>query len=47
MDDRNGSAALLLALKQIDPTQVGNQVTFAWSVEEETDLTGATHRPLE
>lgn len=43
MDDRNGSTALLLALQQIDPLQVNNQVTFAWSVEEETGLTGAAH----
>ena len=43
MDDRNGSAALLLALQQIDPATVENQVTFAWSVEEETGLTGAQH----
>ena len=43
MDDRNGSAALLLALHQIDPAKVENQVTFAWSVEEETGLTGAQH----
>ena len=43
MDDRNGSAALLVALRQIDPAKISNQVTFAWSVEEETGLTGATH----
>jgi putative aminopeptidase FrvX len=43
MDDRNGSAALLLALRRIDPASVKNQVTFAWSVEEETGLTGAQH----
>ena len=43
MDDRNGSAALLLALAQIDPATVENQVTFAWSIEEETGLTGAQH----
>ncbi len=43
MDDRNGSAALLLALLGIDPSKVENQVTFAWSVEEETGLTGAQH----
>jgi len=43
MDDRNGSVALLLALQKIDPATVENQVTFAWSVEEETGLTGAQH----
>lgn len=41
MDDRAGSTALLLALQQIDPAKVQNRVTFAWSVEEETGLTGA------
>jgi putative aminopeptidase FrvX len=43
MDDRVGSAALLLALSQIDPKSIPNEVTFAWSVEEETGLTGAAH----
>ena len=43
MDDRNGSAALLLALRQVDPATIENQVTFAWSVEEETGLTGAQY----
>lgn len=42
MDDRAGSTALLLALTQTDPTLVKNRVTFAWVVEEETGLTGAT-----
>ncbi len=41
MDDRAGSTALLLALRQIDPKTVENRVTFAWVVEEETGLTGA------
>jgi putative aminopeptidase len=41
MDDRAGSTALLLALRQIDPKLVKNRVTFAWVVEEETGLTGA------
>jgi len=43
MDDRNGSAALLVALKQIDPATVANAVTFVWSVDEETNLGGASH----
>lgn len=43
MDDRVGSAALLLALQQIDPKTVSNQITFAWTVEEETGLAGAAH----
>jgi putative aminopeptidase FrvX len=41
MDDRNGSAALLLALDKIDPARLANRVTFAWVVEEETGLAGA------
>jgi putative aminopeptidase FrvX len=41
MDDRVGSTALLLALRQLDPKAVKNRVTFAWSVEEETGLAGA------
>lgn len=41
MDDRNGSTALLMALAQLDPTTLGNRVTFVWSVEEETGLAGA------
>ncbi|MGE0040684.1 MAG: M20/M25/M40 family metallo-hydrolase [Vicinamibacterales bacterium] len=41
MDDRNGSTALLLALATVDPAAVGNRVTFAWVVEEETGLAGA------
>lgn len=43
MDDRNGSAALLLALARLDPAAIPNAVTFAWSVEEETGLAGAAH----
>jgi putative aminopeptidase FrvX len=43
MDDRSGSAALLLALGRLDPATVPNAVTFAWSVEEETGLAGAAH----
>ncbi len=41
MDDRNGSTALLQALSRLDPKLVKNQVTFAWTVEEETGLAGA------
>jgi putative aminopeptidase FrvX len=41
MDDRNGSTALLQALSRLDPKTVRNQVTFAWTVEEETGLAGA------
>jgi putative aminopeptidase FrvX len=43
MDDRVGSTALLLALQQLDPNTVANEVTFAWVVEEETGLTGAQY----
>ena len=41
MDDRNGSTALLQALSRLDPKAIRNQVTFAWTVEEETGLAGA------
>ncbi len=41
-DDRTGCAALLLALENIHPDQLPFTVTFIWSVEEETGLTGAT-----
>lgn len=41
MDDRVGSTALLLALRQLDPKAVKNRVTFAWSVDEEVGLGGA------
>ncbi len=40
-DDRNGCAALLLALRQIDPAQLKRRVTFAWVIEEETGLVGS------
>jgi putative aminopeptidase FrvX len=40
-DDRVGSTALLLALKQIDPAKLGKRVTFAWAVEEEVGLEGS------
>jgi putative aminopeptidase FrvX len=47
MDDRNGSAALLLALAKIDPAKLANRVTFAWVVEEETGLAGAAFMAAE
>lgn len=40
-DDRVGSASLILALRQLDPSKVKSQVTFVWTVEEETGLDGA------
>ena len=41
IDDRAGCAVLLEALKRIDPAVVGNRVTFAWVVGEETGLEGS------
>ena len=41
LDDRVGSSALLLALRQIDPAQLHRRVTFVWSVEEEVGVKGA------
>lgn len=40
-DDRAGSAALILAMRKLDPTELKGHVTFAWSVEEEIGLHGA------
>jgi putative aminopeptidase FrvX len=40
-DDRVGSAALLLALRGIDPARLHRRVIFAWSVGEEVGLEGA------
>ncbi len=41
LDDRAGSAAMLLALAQIDPSRVTRHTVFVWTVEEETGLVGA------
>ncbi len=41
-DDRAGCASLLLALKNINPQELSFTVSFVWSVEEETGLTGST-----
>jgi putative aminopeptidase FrvX len=41
-DDRVGSTALLLALRRLDPAKLHRRVIFAWSVEEEVGLNGAT-----
>nr|MBC7611918.1 M28 family peptidase [Pseudopedobacter sp.] len=41
-DDRVGCASLLMALQNIDPEKLPFTVTFVWSVEEETGLTGST-----
>ena len=41
IDDRAGSAALILALESIDRAKLDRRVIFAWSVREETGLEGA------
>ena len=41
-DDRTGSTALLLALRQIDPATLPHKVLFVWSVREEGGLQGAS-----
>jgi putative aminopeptidase len=41
-DDRAGCTALLLALSHLDPSKLTKRVTFAWDVEEEIGLNGAT-----
>jgi putative aminopeptidase len=40
-DDRVGCAALLLALRRIDPARLRHSVAFIWSVREEIGLEGA------
>lgn len=40
-DDRVGSAALLLALRDLDRSRVKHEVVFLWSVREEIGLEGA------
>lgn len=42
LDDRAGVTALLLALRDIDPSRLQHKVIFVWSVEEEIGLNGAT-----
>jgi putative aminopeptidase FrvX len=41
MDDRVGTAALVLAIKGLDPAALDHRVIFAWSVREEGGLRGA------
>jgi putative aminopeptidase FrvX len=41
IDDRAGSAALILALESVDRAKLDHKVIFAWSVREETGLEGA------
>jgi len=40
-DDRVGSAALLLAVRRLDPKRLRHTVVFIWSVREEIGLEGA------
>jgi putative aminopeptidase FrvX len=41
IDDRVGCTALILALRQLDPTTLTHKVILVWSVREETGLSGA------
>ena len=41
LDDRAGTAALILALRRIDPDRLPHKVMFVWSVAEEGGLVGA------
>ena len=40
-DDRTGSAALLFAIRRMNPDSLTNKVIFVWSVQEEGGLNGA------
>ena len=40
-DDRVGCAALIIALRRLDPAKLRHEVIFVWSVREETGLEGA------
>jgi putative aminopeptidase FrvX len=40
-DDRVGCAALILALRRVDPVRLGHEVVFVFSVREEVGLEGA------
>ena len=41
-DDRVGCAALLQSIKNINPEELHQKITFVWSVEEEIGLNGST-----
>ena len=41
IDDRAGCAALILAVRELDPAALRRKVIFVWSVREETGLDGA------
>jgi len=45
-DDRVGCAALILSLKDINPKELKNKITFVWSVEEEIGLRGAKYSAI-
>ncbi|MCA6075030.1 M20/M25/M40 family metallo-hydrolase [Fulvivirga sedimenti] len=42
-DDRVGSAALLMSLKDLNPAELDRRVTFVWSTAEEIGLTGSSY----
>jgi putative aminopeptidase FrvX len=42
LDDRAGTSALLRAIQRINPDRLPGRVIFAWSVDEERGLRGAT-----
>jgi putative aminopeptidase FrvX len=49
LDDRAGAAALLLALRRIDPAKLRHRTTFSWTVREEVGFLGAAalaHGPI-
>jgi putative aminopeptidase FrvX len=41
LDDRAGAAAMLLALRRIDPGKLRHRTTFSWTVREEVGFLGA------
>jgi len=41
-DDRVGCAALIMSLSNLNPDLLNKKVTFVWSVEEETSLSGSS-----
>jgi putative aminopeptidase FrvX len=42
-DDRTGTAALLFAIRRINPDSLAHKVIFVWSVQEEGGLNGARY----
>jgi putative aminopeptidase FrvX len=43
IDDRNGCAALVAAVRALDPAKLKKKVTFVWTTGEETGLDGAKY----